>query len=72
MGKTFELRAEIERLRAVGAHLAEIDLGEFTESADLRETIREKVNIGTPTAELTVAFDVSMNRLNLTSTASSN
>lgn len=57
MGKTFELRAEIERLRAVGAHVVEIDLGEFTASADLRETIREQVKIGAPAAELTVAFD---------------
>ncbi|MGH3897452.1 MAG: NACHT domain-containing protein [Pseudonocardiaceae bacterium] len=57
MGKTFELRAEIERLRAAGAHVVEIDLGEYTESADLRETIREKVNTGAPAAELTLAFD---------------
>jgi hypothetical protein len=41
MGKTFELRAEIERLRAVDAHMIEIDLSEFTNSADLRATIRE-------------------------------
>lgn len=51
MGKTFELRAEIERLRSVGVHVAEIDLGEYTESADLRETIREKVNTGAPAAD---------------------
>lgn len=57
MGKTFELRAEIERLRAAGTHAVDIDLGEFSESDNLCETIREKVKIAGPAAELTVAFD---------------
>ncbi|MGH3875211.1 MAG: NACHT domain-containing protein [Pseudonocardiaceae bacterium] len=57
MGKTFELRAEIERLRSVGVYVVEIDLGEYTEYADLRQTIREKVNMGVSAAELTLAFD---------------
>ena len=43
MGKSCELKAEIDRLRSVGAFVAVIDLGAYCDAQGLRETFRNKI-----------------------------